>query len=69
MIHQLQPQHENLCKRQVMAPKIYFRDTGFLHVFLGIQPFTDLLAQPQSGVSWESFALEKISSIAQPDLA
>ena len=37
MVRQLQPWHENLGKRQVKAPKIYFRDTGLLHALLGIQ--------------------------------
>lgn len=69
MIRQLQPWHENLGKRQVKAPKIYFRDTGFLHALLGIQTYTDLLTRPQSGASWEGFALEQILRIAQPDQA
>ena len=30
MVRQLQPWHANLAKRQVKAPKIYFRDTGLL---------------------------------------
>lgn len=69
MIRQLQPWHENLGKRQVKAPKIYFRDTGFLHALLGIHTLTDLLTRPQSGASWEGFALEQILRIAQPDQA
>lgn len=69
MIRQLQPWHENLGKRQVKAPKIYFRDSGLLHALLGIQTSTDLLSRPQSGASWEGFALEQILRIAQPDQA
>ncbi|MGQ0708508.1 MAG: ATP-binding protein [Rhodoferax sp.] len=69
MIRQLQPWHENLGKRQVKAPKIYFRDTGFLHVLLGIHTLTELLTRPQSGASWEGFALEQILRVAQPDQA
>ena len=61
--------HENLGKRQVKAPKIYFRDTGLLHGMLGIQSSTDLLTRPQSGASWEGFALAQILRIAQPDEA
>lgn len=67
MIRQLQPWHENLGKRQVKAPKVYFRDTGFLHALLGIQTMTDLLTRPQSGASWEGFALEQVLRIARPD--
>jgi hypothetical protein len=69
MIRQLQPWHESLGKRQVKAPKVYFRDTGFLHALLGIHTLTDLLTRPQSGASWEGFALEQILRIAQPDQA
>jgi predicted AAA+ superfamily ATPase len=69
MIRQLQPWHANLGKRQVKAPKIYFRDTGLLHALLGIQTTTDLLTRPQSGASWEGFALEQVLRIAQPDQA
>jgi len=69
MIRQLQPWHENLGKRQVKAPKVYFRDTGFLHALLGIQTMTDLLTRPQSGASWEGFAVEQVLRIAQPDQA
>jgi predicted AAA+ superfamily ATPase len=35
MVRQLQPWFENLGKRQVKAPKIYFRDCGLLHELLG----------------------------------
>ena len=69
MIRQLQPWHANLGKRQVKAPKIYFRDTGLLHALLGIQNTTELLTRPQSGASWEGFALEQVLRIAQPDQA
>ena len=69
MIRQLQPWHENLAKRQVKAPKIYFRDTGLLHAMLGVRQFAQLLAHPLSGASWEGFALEQVLRIAQPDQA
>lgn len=69
MIRQLQPWHENLAKRQVKAPKIYFRDTGLLHALLGIRTLPQLLAHPLSGASWEGFALEQVLRIAQPDQA
>lgn len=69
MVRQLQPWHANLAKRQVKAPKIYFRDTGFLHALLGIRSLPQLLAHPLSGASWEGFALEQVLRIAQPDEA
>jgi uncharacterized protein len=69
MIRQLQPWHENLGKRQVKAPKIYFRDTGLLHALMGIKTVTELFTHPQSGASWEGFALEQVLRIAKPDQA
>jgi uncharacterized protein len=69
MVRQLQPWHQNLAKRQVKAPKIYFRDTGLLHALLGIRSLPQLLAHPLSGASWEGFALEQVLRIAQPDQA
>ena len=69
LVRQLQPWHENLSKRQVKAPKIYFRDTGLLHALLGIRSLPQLLTHPLSGASWEGFALEQVLRIAQPDQA
>lgn len=69
MIRQLPPWHENLGKRQVKAPKIYFRDTGLLHELLGVAGMKALLAHPRSGASWEGFALEQTLRTADPDEA
>ena len=69
MIRQLQPWHQNLGKRQVKAPKIYFRDTGVLHALMGIKTVADLVTHPNSGASWEGFALEQVLRIAKPDEA
>ncbi|MGE4243322.1 ATP-binding protein [Ramlibacter sp.] len=69
MVRQLQPWHENLGKRQVKAPKIYFRDTGLLHALMGIRSFTELLSHPKAGASWEGFALEQVLRMAKPDHA
>jgi predicted AAA+ superfamily ATPase len=69
MVRQLQPWHENLAKRQVKAPKIYFRDSGFLHALLGLRSLPELLAHPRCGASWEGFAIEQILRIARPDAA
>ena len=60
MMRILPPWHENLAKRQVKAPKIYFRDTGILHLLSGIRTMRDLLDHPRSGASWEGFALEQV---------
>ena len=69
MLRQLQPWHENLSKRQVKSPKVYFRDSGLLHALLGISTLPELLANPRSGASWEGFALEQVLRLAEPDAA
>ena len=66
MIHQLQPWHENISKRQVKSPKIYFRDTGLLHSLLDLQDFHAVTGHPQVGASWEGFAMEQIIRMIKP---
>ena len=60
MLRQLTPWFENISKRQVKSPKIYFRDSGILHQLLQITDQTQLLMNPKLGASWEGFALETI---------
>jgi uncharacterized protein len=69
VIRVLPPFHENLSKRQVRSPKVYFSDTGLLHSFLGLRTLRDLLEHPRLGASWEGFALEQVVSVlgARPD--
>lgn len=65
MIRALQPWYENLRKRQVKSPKIYFRDSGILHSLSNIQTETQLYTNPKVGASWEGFALEETIRAAQ----
>jgi predicted AAA+ superfamily ATPase len=69
MVRQLQPWHENLKKRQVKSPKIYFRDSGLLHQLLGIRTMDDLLCHPKCGASWEGYVIEEIIKLSGPDEA
>ena len=69
MIRQLPPWHENLKKRQVKAPKVYFRDTGLLHQLLGIRSQEELLNHPKYGASWEGYVVEQILGTMEPDEA
>lgn len=69
MIRLLPAWHENLRKRQVKAPKVYFRDTGLLHHLLGVTDLDGLLVHPRSGASWEGFALEEVLARLQADEA
>ncbi len=60
MVRRLQPWYANISKRQVKAPKIYFRDSGLLHHLMGISSFEQLQTNPKLGSSWEGFALEEL---------
>jgi predicted AAA+ superfamily ATPase len=63
MLRQLTPWYENIKKRQVKAPKVYFRDSGILHSFLEINSMSNLKTNPKLGASWEGIALENIIQI------
>ncbi len=69
MIRRLLPWRENLGKRLVKSPKIYFRDAGIFHALCGIRSPSDLLTHPKLGASWEGFALEEILRTQRPDEA
>ncbi|MBS1115008.1 MAG: ATPase superfamily-like protein [Nitrospirae bacterium] len=69
MVRQLLPWHANLKKRQIKAPKIYFRDTGLLHHLLGIRSDKELLGHPKCGSSWEGYVIEETIKATEPDEA
>ncbi len=69
MIRQLPPWHANLKKRQVKSPKLYFRDTGLLHLLLGIHTERDLLTHPKCGASWEGYVVEELLRTVDPQEA
>ncbi len=60
LIRVLPPWFENAGKRIVKSPKIYFRDSGLLHAFLGTESMEGLWRNPKYGASWEGFAIEQI---------
>lgn len=66
MVRQLQPWFENLGKRQVKAPKVYFRDSGLLHSLMDIPNRHHLLGHPKVGASWEGFAVEQVLKAFDP---
>lgn len=66
MVRQLQPWHENLCKRQVKSPKIYLRDSGIVHSLLAVPDMEALSGHPRLGASWEGFALEQVIMALRP---
>jgi len=67
MMRTLQPWFANIQKRQVKSPKVYFRDSGIFHNFLGISSMEELLNHHKLGASWEGFALEEVISVRQAE--
>lgn len=62
LVRLLRPYTRNLKKRIEKSPKIYLRDSGILHYFLGIQEQVTLYGHPKLGSSWEGFVLEQIAA-------
>ncbi len=62
LVRKLPPFFVNVGKRLVKSPKIFFRDTGLLHYFLGIDSLDRLQAHPARGTSWEAFVVEQLLS-------
>lgn len=60
IVRQLSPLYVNVRKRLVKSPKVYIRDSGLLHVLLGIQENESLWGHPKRGASYEGFVLEQI---------
>ncbi len=60
VVHQLQPWHENISKRQVRSPKVYVDDPGLLHALLGIGSRESLESHPKVGASWEGFVFREV---------
>ncbi len=65
LIRKLPPYFANIGKRIVKSPKVYFRDTGLLHYFLGIHESKSLQVHPARGTSWEGFVIEQVISVFQ----
>lgn len=65
MIRVLQPWFENIKKRQVKTPKIYFRDSGIFNTLSSIHSITELAKTPKIGPLWEGFALEEVINCLQ----
>lgn len=60
ILFQLQPWYNNLNKRIVKSPKIYFYDTGLLCSLLNISSRTGLKNHPLSGAVFENWCISEI---------
>lgn len=57
----------NAGKRLVKAPKVYWRDTGLLHMLSGLPTLEHVLGHPLCGHSWEGYCIEQILSVLSKD--
>jgi predicted AAA+ superfamily ATPase len=60
LLRRLPPFFANIGKRLVKSPKVYFRDTGLLHHFLGIPSLSALDTHPGRGTSFEAFVIDQV---------
>lgn len=60
ILFQLQPWYNNLNKRIVKSPKLYFYDTGLLCFLLGIQTEASLQKNTAYGAIFENWAISEI---------
>lgn len=69
--YQLQPWYNNMNKRIVKSPKLYFYDTGLLCYLLGLKSITALQKHHAYGAIFENWAMTEIRknnfNEAQPD--
>lgn len=56
----LEPYFNNLTRRLIKTPKLYFRDTGLLCFLLGLESPSALASSLLSGAVWETFVLGQI---------
>lgn len=60
IIYLLQPWYNNMNKRIVKSPKLYFCDTGLLSHLLGIRSVTSLQKHPAYGSIFENWVISEI---------
>lgn len=60
IIHLLPPYYENIGKRLIKTPKIYFHDTGLAAYLLGITNETQLDSHPLRGQLFENYVVSNV---------
>ena len=60
IVHLLPPHFENMGKRLMKSPKLYFYDTGLLCHLLGIQKAAELSVHPMRGYIFEAWVLGEL---------
>jgi predicted AAA+ superfamily ATPase len=60
LIRRLSPWQQNIRKRLIKTPKVYWHDSGLLHALHGVSDRNDLLGRPWAGSSWEGYVIEQV---------
>lgn len=60
ILYLLQPYHDNLNKRVIKSPKLYFYDTGLLCYLLGIHTEAVLKKHPKFGLLFENWIISEV---------
>lgn len=60
VIYLLRPYHNNISKRLVKSPKLYFVDTGVLSYLLGIDTAERLIRSPSRGALFENMVIMEV---------
>lgn len=68
LIRSLQPYFLNISKRMVKSPKLFFRDTGLLHVAAGVENTDELDGYLHRGASFEAFIIQQIVAVLKPSI-
>lgn len=63
LAHRLPAFHVNTRKRLVKAPKVYIRDSGFLHQLSNVHNLLTLKGHPVVGASWEGYVVEQVRQL------
>ncbi len=66
LIRQLNSWYVNTTKRLVKAPKVYFRDSGLLHILNRVSSAEKLPLNLIVGASWEGYVIEQVNQ-CKPD--
>ncbi len=66
LVRRLPAHHANVKKRLVKSPRVYLRDSGFVHALLQLPDYGNLAGHPIVGASWEGFVIENLLAVSPP---
>ena len=67
LVRRLLPYYINIGKRLTKSPKIYIRDSGFLHFLLGFSELDEIFGHTIAGNSWEGYVVQEVFQHLPPN--